>query len=65
MNIFKYCKKFEMSLDVSLKFLSFSWPYWGNIHAYSVLVCFCVRQFVFEVMSSLACFHRWGSFGYG
>jgi len=40
-----------MFLDVSLKFLSFSWHYWGNIHAYGVLVCFCVRQFVFEVVS--------------
>jgi TRAP-type C4-dicarboxylate transport system permease small subunit len=54
MNILKYSEKFEMSLDVLLKFLSFSWRYWGNICAYRVLVCFCVCQFVFEVMSSLA-----------
>lgn len=39
------------------KFLSFIWRYWGNIHAYRVLLCFCVCQCVFEVISSLACFH--------
>jgi len=39
-------------------FLSFSWCYWGNIHAYGVLVCFYVCQSVFEVISSLASFHR-------
>lgn len=64
-NILKYREKFEMSLHVSLKFLSFSWRYWGNIQAYGVLVCFCVRQFVFQVISSLASFHRQGLFGCG
>ena len=37
--------------------LSFSCRYWGNVHAYGVLVCFCVCQFMFEVICSLACFH--------
>jgi hypothetical protein len=31
-NVFEYCEKFQICLEISREFLSANWQYWSNLH---------------------------------